>query len=140
MKNNVIIFGVTVVMVVLAIVASSFYISNTIVEKDKQQGKLVHKLIDIDGMTCEECEITIGEVGMKIKGVTKIFASSTHKQAFVEFNTSKTDLDTLMKAIRETGYRPLGAKDVNASFKFEKLKEASTMKCGAGKCGANMKQ
>lgn len=147
MKNNMIIATVTIVMVVLAIVLSSMYINNDIVEKSKTKSTksavIMHKLIEIDLMTCEECEMTISEAGSKVDGVTKISASSPNGQAIVTYDSGKTDIKSIMKAIRETGYKPVSSKDVAADYSFETQNKQSTMKCGgemkcgAGKCGSN---
>lgn len=144
MNNNFIIVSVTMLALILAVVAASLYVGNGTQKSEKVKSTgLVTKLIDIDGMTCEECEITIKAAGEKIHGITKISASSSHKQAIVEFDSAITDIETIMKDIRETGYRPVSSKDVSSDYTFESIKTeapkaAPAMKCGAGKCGANM--
>ena len=141
MKNNFIIVGVTLVAISLAVVLSSLYTGSDIAQSSKtKESALVTKLIDIEGMTCQECEITIKEAGEKIDGITKIAASSVDEQAIVEYDSSKTDIETIMKAIRETGYRPKSSKDVPSGYTFQTPKAPAAMKCGAGKCGSSMQE
>lgn len=141
MKNNFIIAGVTIVAVSLAVVLSSLYIGSDIAESSKaKKSALVTKLVDIEGMTCQECEITIKEAGEKIRGISKITASSTDQQAIVEYDSAQTDIETIMKAIRETGYRPKSSKNVPSDYAFQTPKAPAAMKCGAGKCGSSMQE
>ena len=141
MRNNFIIVGVTLVAISLAVVLSSLYVGQEIADNSKDKTpSLVTKLVDIEGMTCQECEISIKEAGEKIDGITKVTASSVNEQAIVEFDSTKTDIETIMKAIRETGYRPQSSKDVPSDYTFQTPKAPPAMKCGAGKCGASMQE
>ena len=98
------------------------------------------KLVKIDGMTCESCEHALAGAAAKMKGVKSITASAEDGNAVVEYDLVKTDIDSVMKEIRKTGYRPVSYEDYDAKAaqqKIEPKKESNTtMKCGAGKCGA----
>jgi len=97
------------------------------------------KLVKIDGMTCESCEIALAGAAKKMKGVASITASAKDGNAVVKYDLVKTDIDAVMKEIRKTGYRPISYEDYDekaVKLASHKPKESNTtMKCGAGKCG-----
>jgi len=99
------------------------------------------KLVTIEGMTCESCEEVLAGAAKKMKGVESIIASAKDGTAVVKFDLVKTDIDTIMKEIRNTGYRSISYEDYNesaAKLASNKTKESNTtMKCGAGKCGGD---
>ena len=111
-----------------------------VVVVDRQN--VLKKVIDIEGMTCAACEATVAKVGGDVEGVVDIVASTPKKNAVVEYDTTKTDIETIMKAIGTTGYKPVGYEDDAGYHKVDgivvkkHLKEKSASKCGGGKCGA----
>lgn len=149
MKKQMIVVGVTTVVFLLASITSFLYVDytkknekTTTLSKEK---KVLKKAISIDGMTCEDCEMSISAKAKSVSGVIQASASSPKGEAIVEYDASKIDIDTIMKEIRKTGYRPVSSRDVNADYKYEPREELpakaeSTMKCGAGKCGASVKE
>ena len=78
---------------------------------------LFKKTIQIKGMTCASCEATVEKVAMDIDGVVSAKASTKNKNAVIEFDKSKTDMHSIMKAIATTGYKPLGYEDKNGTEK-----------------------
>jgi len=98
------------------------------------------KLVKIDGMTCESCEKALAGAAKKIEGVESIIASAKDGNAVVKYDLIKTDIDTVMKEIRKTGYRPISYAEYDETAKKTESKSTkesnTTMKCGAGKCGA----
>ena len=108
---------------------------------------VLKKLINIEGMTCAACEATVAKVGGDVDGVINITASTKEKNAVVEYDETKTDIQSIMKAIGSTGYKPVGYEDADTQYKIQNVKiqahqasdvkkERGTSKCGAGKCGA----
>ena len=99
------------------------------------------KLVKIDGMTCESCEQALAGAAKKMKGVQSIKASAKDGNAVVKYDLVQTDIDTVMKEIRKTGYRPVSYAEYDeksAQKALNKTEEANTtMKCGAGKCGSS---
>ncbi|MDF1878670.1 heavy-metal-associated domain-containing protein [Sulfurimonas sp. SAG-AH-194-C20] len=76
--------------------------TKTIVVK---KSNVVLKKIGVDGMTCMGCEVTLEGAISKIEGVTKVKASAVDGSAQVEFDKTKTDLDTIVKTIQDSGYK-----------------------------------
>ena len=113
-----------------------------VVYVDKSQLKKIS--INIEGMTCKACEATVEKVANDVDGVTYIKASVDNKNAVVEFDQSKTDSKSIMKAIGTTGYKPVSYVDKDGSHKVEgikldkhkDMKKQTSSKCGGGKCGA----
>ena len=141
------VISVTGVTFVLAVLLSFAYTDSVLAQKElasKQKergGKILKKVIHMQGMTCEGCEEMISATGAKVDGVISITASSPLQQAVVEYNTSKTDIETIMKKIAETGYKTLSSEDYKESAEAipapaKQMKKDSAMKCGPGKCGA----
>ncbi len=61
-------------------------------------------IIKTKGMMCGHCEKTIQEAATSVKGVTKASADFKKGEVKVSFDTSITDLETIKKAIMESGY------------------------------------
>jgi len=95
------------------------------------------KLVKIEGMTCESCEKALSNAAKKMKGVISIKASAVDAEAVVKYDLVKTDIKTVMKEIRKTGYRPISYEDYNDSKTKAVEKKEIIMKCGKGKCGSN---
>lgn len=98
---------------------------------------IVKTKVNMAGMTCGHCELAIEKVG-ETAGVSKIKAISDDQKVEVEYDKTKTDIHTIMKAIEMKGFTPLsyedekGLHELNASTVKNSEPE---MKCGAGKCG-----
>lgn len=60
--------------------------------------------LDVPGMTCEACPITIKKAISRVSGVTKVSASLERKEAVVTYDDSKTTVDALTKATANAGY------------------------------------
>ena len=71
-----------------------------------KESNIVRKSIGVDGMTCVGCEVTLEENVSKIKGVVSVKASHTENKATIEFDSTKTDIKTITKTIKESGYKP----------------------------------
>ncbi|HFQ61920.1 MAG TPA: mercuric transport protein MerTP [Epsilonproteobacteria bacterium] len=130
-----------------AVMLSFPYWGDALIRSDKPNTIVVDKAnlfkntIHIEGMTCQACEATVEKVGSDVEGVISIKASTKDKRAIVEFDKSKTDIKTIMKAIGSTGYKPVSYEDKSGTHNVsdipvEKHKESTTSKCSGGKCGA----
>ena len=80
-------------------------------KKDKKvivvkESDIVKKNIGVNGMTCVGCEVTLEENISKIKGVVSVKASHKENKAIIEFDSTKTDIKTIKKTIKEAGYKP----------------------------------
>jgi periplasmic mercuric ion binding protein len=60
--------------------------------------------LNVSGMTCEACPITVKEALQKVPGVSKIDVLYEKKQVVVTFDDSKTNTDSLVKATTNAGY------------------------------------
>lgn len=89
------------------------YWGDSLIKSDKpkliivDKKNIVKSTINIEGMTCSACEATVEKVGSEVVGVVSIKVSAPDKHAIVEFDKSKTDINTIMKAIETTGFRPI---------------------------------
>lgn len=61
-------------------------------------------VLDVPGMTCKFCPITIRKALKKVPGVTDVKAEFESKTATVTFDPSKTDVETLIKTTANSGY------------------------------------
>jgi periplasmic mercuric ion binding protein len=68
--------------------------------------------LNVPGMTCPTCPITVKKALNKVPGVSKIEISLEKKQAAVTFDDTKTDARALVKATTDAGYpsQPEGEK------------------------------
>lgn len=60
--------------------------------------------LNVPGMTCKFCPITIKKALKKVSGVTEAKASYDTKTATVTFDPAKTNVEALIKATTEAGY------------------------------------
>ena len=68
--------------------------------------------LDVPGMTCPTCPITIKKALNKVQGVSKVDVSYEKKQAVVTFDDTKTYTKALVQATTNAGYpsQPEGEK------------------------------
>jgi len=107
---------------------------------------VLKKVINIEGMTCSACEATVAKIGGEVNGVINISASTPKKQAVVEYDKTKTNIDEIMRAIGTTGYKPVGYDDATGHHEVHGIKvvkhknetntKSGSSKCGSSKCGA----
>ena len=60
--------------------------------------------LDVPGMYCAMCPITIKKALQKVQGVDKVEVSYEKKQAVVTFDDAKTGVDALTRATKDAGY------------------------------------
>jgi mercuric ion binding protein len=60
--------------------------------------------LNVSGMTCAACPITVKKALEKVPGVSKVDVRFEKKQVLVTFDDAKTDTDALMKATTNAGY------------------------------------
>lgn len=60
--------------------------------------------LDVPGMTCAACPITVKHALAKVEGVVKTDVSLEKQQALVTFDDQKTNVQALIKATAEAGY------------------------------------
>ena len=135
-----------------AVMLSFPYWGDALIQRDTQKvvfvekQNVVHKTIQIEGMTCKACEATVEKVGGEVEGVVSIKASVDAKNAVVSYDKTKTDVKQIMTAIGTTGYKPVGYIDASGEHQVNDIQVVqhpkalprleSKAKCGGGKCGA----
>ncbi len=60
--------------------------------------------LDVPGMTCALCPITVKKALLKVSGVASAEVSYEAKHAVVNYDDAKTGADALMQATRNAGY------------------------------------
>lgn len=60
--------------------------------------------LDVSGMTCAACPITVKKALEKVPGVSKIEIRYEKKQAVVTFDDAKASTAALVKATTDAGY------------------------------------
>ena len=60
--------------------------------------------LNVSGMTCAACPITVKKALEKVPGVSKIEVRYEKKQVQVTFDDGKTNTDALVKATTDAGY------------------------------------
>ncbi len=60
--------------------------------------------LNVSGMTCAACPITVKKALEKIQGVSKVDVRYENKQVLVTFDDAKTNADALVKATTNAGY------------------------------------
>lgn len=60
--------------------------------------------LNVSGMTCPACPITVKKALEKVPGVSKVDVKFEKKQVVVTFDDAKTNTDALVKATTNAGY------------------------------------
>ncbi len=60
--------------------------------------------LNVSGMTCPACPITVKKALEKVPGVSKVEVRFEKKQVQVTFDNAKTSTDALVKATTDAGY------------------------------------
>jgi mercuric ion binding protein len=60
--------------------------------------------LDVPGMTCELCPLTVRKALQKVQGVEKVAVSYEKKEAVVTFDDAKASVEALTKATKDAGY------------------------------------
>lgn len=64
----------------------------------------VENTLKVEGMHCDGCEATIAKGVTEIAGVDSISANHEDSTAYVRFDSNKTTLQDISKAIESRGY------------------------------------
>ena len=60
--------------------------------------------LNVSGMTCSACPITVKKALEKVPGVSKVDVRFEKKQVLVTFDDAKTNTNALVKATTNAGY------------------------------------
>ncbi len=60
--------------------------------------------LNVSGMTCPVCPITVKKALEKVGGVSKVEVRFEKKQVLVTFDDAKTNTEALVKATTDAGY------------------------------------
>lgn len=60
--------------------------------------------LDVPGMTCPVCPITVKKALTKVVGVGKVDVNFEHKQAVVSFDDTRINVGALTQATEDAGY------------------------------------
>ncbi|HWR24996.1 MAG TPA: heavy-metal-associated domain-containing protein [Methanosarcina sp.] len=61
----------------------------------------------IRGMTCDHCVLRVGRAIASVQGVTEVDVNLNTKEAVINFEEERTDIEKIKVVIREAGYVPL---------------------------------
>jgi len=65
---------------------------------------MVENKLRVEGMSCTDCEQSIAKGVNELAGIDSISANHLDSTAFVRFDSNKTNLDAIKKAIEGRGY------------------------------------
>ena len=60
---------------------------------------LIHKVLQIDGMTCTSCEMRIENVVRKLEGISEVKAMFSSSNVYITYDSSLIDLEKIINAI-----------------------------------------
>ena len=106
MKNKT---GIILLSVSLSLLA--LFSCNSTNESEEQvitvnESDITKVKIGVEGMTCVGCEVTLENEISQIEGVVSVKASHSNNEAIIEFDSTKTNTETIIKTIKESGYKP----------------------------------
>jgi copper chaperone len=68
---------------------------------------MTQNTIKVEGMSCGHCVMRVKKAIEGVQGVKKVDVSLENKQAVVEFDEGKTDVEKIKAAIKDSGYEPV---------------------------------
>lgn len=68
----------------------------------------MHKVLKVEGMTCQHCVQTVTETVGKLPGVAKVEVNLGQKKVTVEFDESQTQVESISAQIVEAGFEVVG--------------------------------
>lgn len=78
---------------------------NLNIEKSETETvEVVEATVNISGMHCDMCVASIEKGVSELEGISSVAVSLSDSTAIVKFDTAKTDLVTIEKAIEKRGY------------------------------------
>ena len=93
-----------VLFIVLVLLAFSSCNSPQKTAEKAQAPVMVEAKLKVEGMTCTECEASIAKGVNELAGIDSISANHLDSTAFVRFDSNKTSLKDISKAIEGRGY------------------------------------
>lgn len=81
----------------------------------EDQNKIQEEVIEIKGMHCKSCAEEIEKRLLQLKGVNKVRVSFLEEKAYVSFDPTQINIDTIKKEIEKMGYR-VGINNETKSF------------------------
>ncbi|MDD2304929.1 MAG: cation transporter [Prolixibacteraceae bacterium] len=93
-----------VLFIVLVLLAFSSCNSPQKTAEKAQAPVMVEAKLKVEGMTCTECEASIAKGVNELAGIDSISANHLDSTAFVRFDSNKTNLKDISKAIEGRGY------------------------------------
>ncbi len=65
---------------------------------------MINKNIHVEGMTCGHCVETVTKAVSSLDGISQVSVDLDKKQVTVDFDESRTDMDTISSKIIEVGF------------------------------------
>ena len=72
------------------------------------EGKIItQETIKVEGMSCEHCEMRVKKAIEAVEGVRKVEVNLRNKNAVVEYDERKANLEKIKAAVKDAGYEPV---------------------------------
>ena len=68
-------------------------------------------LLQVSGMTCNHCEMSVKTGVSELPGIIEVSASFTDSSAYIKYDASLVDIDDITAAIVKKGYQVDGVKE-----------------------------
>ena len=78
--------------------------------KEKAVPVMVEAKLSVEGMHCDDCEASIAKGVNALAGIDSISANHEDSTAFVRFDSNKTSMKDISKAIEDRGFHVASAK------------------------------
>lgn len=101
--RNVLVLASAVVLLFTGLNLYTYAKGSVAGEVSQKEG--VRVSITVEGMSCFTCETAVQSAVKKLPGVYQVKASAKDKLAIVSYDPQKTNLDQIVSAINQTGYK-----------------------------------
>ncbi len=93
-----------IILIVMLVISLAACTSKPAPKEKEAAPVMVEATLHVEGMHCTDCENSIAKGVHELAGIDSIQANHLDSTAFVRFDSNKTNLDEIKKAIEERGY------------------------------------
>lgn len=76
-----------------------------------QNSASVEMILEVTGMTCDHCEMTVEKTVLALEGISDIKADHTDSSAVIKFDTAQVNLKEISAALARKGYQVKGQRE-----------------------------
>ncbi len=86
-----------------------------------------HEKLNVKGMTCAACVVSVERATKKLDGVSNVVVNLTTEKLIIDYDTEKLSLEDIKKAVENVGYEISDAVESSDAHQLRKEKETKAL-------------